>query len=96
MEPRAWRPDEDPRAKLEAERAHDAAKEKRNGQLWNVVVGIALLFAGGFHPAMAVGGVLMIGYGGTMYLVWSARMARHHDPWDDPEIDAWEEEHFDP
>ena len=96
MEPRAWVPDADPRERVAADRDYDDAKERRDRQVWNVVVGMALLFAGGFHWGLAVGGVLMIVYGGAMYLVWSSRMSRLDDPWHDKEIDAWEEEHFGP
>lgn len=69
-------------------------RKRRDSAMWYAIVGIALLFAGGLHVGMAVGGVLMVAYGASLYIFQSVRMARLHDPWQDEELDAWEEEHF--
>lgn len=69
-------------------------KKQRDHQIWNVVVGIALMFAGTLLWVLAVGGMFMVVFGAVSYFYWHRRVTRLDDPWKDPEIDAWEEEHF--
>ncbi len=69
-------------------------RKRRDSAMWYVIVGIGALFAGGLHIGLAVGGVLMVAYGAGVYIFHSVRMARLHDPWQDEELDAWEQEHF--
>lgn len=76
------------------EKKMDRLRKRRDSALWYIVVGIGALFAGNLHVGLAVGGVLMVAYGAGLYIFQSVRMARVHDPWQDPELDAWEEEHF--
>lgn len=79
-------------AEEEARREMERLRERRQDSVWYLVVGVALLFAAGFHWGAGVGGVLMVVYGGVRYMEASRRMRHLFDPWDDPEIDAWEEE----
>ncbi len=78
----------------EQQQAHDDAIEKRNDAVWYAVVGVAMLFMGSFHWGVAVGGVFMVFYGALQYLRWNAKAKAAYDPWDDPEIDAWEEKEW--
>ncbi len=75
----------------EQEEAHEHAVQKRTDAVWYAVVGVAMLFMSGFHWGIAVGGVLMVLTGGFQYLRWNRRAKAAYDPWDDPEIDRWEE-----
>lgn len=75
-----------------AERQMDEVRQKRTDAMWYLVVGVAMLFASGFHWGLAAGGVLMVGYGATRYAWYNRKLHALYDPWDDPEIDAWEEE----
>ena len=70
-------------------------RSRRDSGAWYAVVGTGMLFMAGFSTALAVGGVFMVLFGGLNYLYWSRRITKHDDPWDDPEMDQWEEEHFD-
>lgn len=68
---------------------------KRDQGLWYVVAGIGLLFAGSISTAFSIGGVLSVGFGVLQYGRHSIRLARRReDPWKDPELDQWEEEHY--
>ncbi len=74
--------------------AYEEAMGKKTDAVWYVVVGVVMLFLSSFHWGVAVGGVLMVGYGGLRYAQWSS-VARHaYDPWKDDDLDAWEEEEF--
>ncbi len=79
------RPDEEARP-AEAERFH----QKRDNARWNLVVGVGLMFLGGFHVALAVGGAVMVLYGGATTLYWGAKYRKAKgDPWDhDPDLDG--------
>ncbi len=89
---------EQPASEAEAHARHDEAvarlKKKRDDARWYIVAGIALLFAGSFSVYFAMGGVVMAVYGGATTFFYSWQLSRLDDPWDDEEIDAWEEEHF--
>ena len=77
------------------DRQEEKIQAKRDQGLWYVIVGIALLFAGNISNAFAIGGVLSIAYGVLTYARHAIRLARlREDPWKDPELDAWEEEHY--
>ena len=73
----------------------DRLRQRRDQSMWYLVMGTAMLFAGGFHIGLAIGGVFMVAGGAVNYLYWSARLRRIYDPWRDDELDAWEREHFD-
>jgi hypothetical protein len=80
-------------AELEESR-RAAMQRKRDAGAWYGVTGIAMLFAGSFHVGFAVGGVFMVIGGAVVYLYWSRRLGQVEDPWDDADLDAWEQEHF--
>lgn len=65
-------------------------RARRDNARWNLVVGTGLLFLGGFHVGLAVGGAVMVLYGAAMTLYWGARYRKAKgDPWDyDPELDG--------
>lgn len=70
-------------------------RARRDAGVWYAVVGAAMLFVGSLSTAIAIGGVAMIVFGASQYGWWSLRLARtQEDPWQDPELDAWEEEHY--
>lgn len=69
-------------------------RDKRDSARWYAVVGVLMLFVAGFSPALGAGGVLMVGYGATAYLYWNRKAKQAYDPWQDDELDAWEEEQF--
>jgi len=83
-----------PPVHADLEREKDRLRKRRDSQLWNIVVGVALMFAGTLFAYMAVGGAFMVVFGSVSYFYWNRRLTRLDDPWKDPEIDAWEEEHF--
>ncbi|HET6399180.1 MAG TPA: hypothetical protein VFH47_06470 [Candidatus Thermoplasmatota archaeon] len=68
---------------------------RRDAGVWSIVVGAAMMFLGGVSASFAVGGAMMcIGGAATAgYWGWRLRKVRG-DPWQDPEIDAWEREHL--
>ncbi len=79
----------------EALAAYKEATEKKGEAVWYVVVGVAMLFMASFHWGIGAGGVLMVLWGGFRYAQW-AGVARHaYDPWEDADIDAWEEKEMD-
>lgn len=77
-------------AALEASRRAEL-RRKRDAGAWYAVSGIAMLFAGSIHVGFAIGGVFMVVGGTVVYLFWSRRLGQAEDPWDDEEIDEWEE-----
>ena len=84
----------DVEAQRQEARREDLTKKRDQG-MWYVIVGIALLFAGNISNAFAVGGVLSIGFGVLTYARHAIRLAKlSEDPWKDPELDRWEEEHY--
>ncbi|HLF16919.1 MAG TPA: hypothetical protein VI796_05780 [Candidatus Thermoplasmatota archaeon] len=74
----------------------DRLRSKRDNARWNIVVGAGLMFLGSFNVGFAVGGALMVLYGGGATLYWGGRYRKlKGDPWDpDPEIDEAEKEIF--
>lgn len=81
----------------EAEREAELARlrGRRDASRATLVIGVAMMFAAGFSVALAVGGALMVLGGMASSIYWSTRIRRlQGDPWHDPEIDAWEEEHY--
>lgn len=70
-------------------------KKRRDSAGWYAVAGTGMLFMGSFSTGLAVGGVLMVSYGALGYLYWGRRITKLDDPWDDDEVDAWEDEHLD-
>ncbi len=69
-------------------------RKRREHALWYAVVGTGLMFVGGIFWQIAVGGAMMALYGAAVYIWASVKITRMDDPWKDPELDAWEEEHF--
>lgn len=68
-------------------------KSMRDSATWFILAGTAGLFLGTLNQAMALGGVVMIGFGVVSYAVLSVMLKKHvDDPWEDEEIDAWEAE----
>ena len=64
---------------------------------WYVIMGVALMFTGTVNAYFAVGGALSAVYGSVATIYWGRRLTRLDDPWEhDPDLDAWEEEHFGP
>lgn len=83
---------EDPDSEGQRLAAWREAKEKRQETVWYVVVGVLFLFLSSFHWGVGVGGLFMIGYGAVRYGIWNAKAKRLYDPWNDDEIDAWEQD----
>ena len=78
---------------LDEEKAH--LRQKRDDARWYVIIGVALMFAGSINAYFAAGGAVSVVYGAVATLYWGRRLKRIHNPWEhDPELDAWEEEHF--
>lgn len=77
------------------ELAAEKIQAKRDQGLWYAVAGVGMLFAGSISTALSIGGMLMVLYGIFHYTRYSMQLARlRDDPWKDPELDAWEEEHY--
>lgn len=71
----------------------DRLRNKRDAARGTAVLGTGMMFLGSFSAAMAVGGALMLLFGGVGAFVWGRRLrALQDDPWRDEEIDAWERE----
>ena len=88
-----WEPPATPQEaakRIEAELGR--LRDRRDAARWYVVAGFGMLFAGGFSIYFAMGGVVMATYGAVAYMYWSRRMGLVEDPWDDEEIDRWEQE----
>lgn len=68
-------------------------RERRDNARWNLVVGVLLMFLGGFSAYLAIGGAAMVLYGAAATLYWGRRHRKAKgDPWAyDPELDAHEE-----
>lgn len=82
-------------AALDAEK--ERLRKKRDDARWYVIMGVALMFTGTVNAYFAVGGALSAVYGSVATLYWGRRLNRVDNPWEhDPELDAWEEEHFGP
>lgn len=82
----------DERIVLDADHeAWERARAKRTEAVSTVVLGVLMLFMSGFHWGVGAGGVLMVVWGGIQY-ARVARLARREDPWDDADIDAWEDD----
>lgn len=79
-------------AHLGEEELMQRLRAHRDSGRWYLVMGVAMMFAGGLFPALAIGGALSVIYGLAANLYWSQRMKRVYDPWRDPELDRWEEE----
>ena len=63
---------------------------KRDNARWTGVVGFAMLFGGGLHYSIVLGGVCMAAYGAVASMYWSHRLRKvKGDPWAyDPELDG--------
>jgi hypothetical protein len=63
---------------------------KRDNGRWLAVVGFAMLFLGGVAYQVALGGLLMLGYGVVVSVYWGARLRKlKGDPWAyDPDLDG--------
>jgi hypothetical protein len=63
---------------------------KRDNARWTGVVGFAMLFAGGLHYGIVLGGVAMAAYGAAASIYWSLRLRKlKGDPWAyDPDLDG--------
>jgi hypothetical protein len=70
-------------------------RQRRDSAMWTMVTGVGMMFLGSFGAAFAIGGAAMT-VGGGLGAFWYGRRLRRlkGDPWHDPEIDAWEREHF--
>jgi len=63
---------------------------KRDNARWTGVVGFAMLFGGGLHYSIVLGGMCMAAYGATASIYWSRRLRKvKGDPWAyDPDLDG--------
>ncbi len=75
-----------------AMKEHDEAKAKQQDSVWYAVVGVAALFMSNFHWGLGVGGMFMVIYGTVRYVHFGRLAKKSFNPWDDAEIDAWEQE----
>lgn len=75
------------------EEEKDRLRNKRDAARGTAVLGTGMMFLASFSAGMAVGGALMLLFGGVGAFVWGRRLrALEDDPWNDSEIDAWERE----
>lgn len=81
-------------AQAEAMERAEALKQKRDDSRWYIMMGVAMLFAGGLSAYVAAGGAAMCVWGLGSYAYWGRRMRSAYDPWRDDELDAWEDEHY--
>jgi hypothetical protein len=63
---------------------------KRDNARWTGVVGFAMLFGGGLHYSIVLGGMCMAAYGAVASIYWSRRLRKvKGDPWAyDPDLDG--------
>jgi hypothetical protein len=68
----------------------DRVTARRDNARWTAVVGFAMLFGGGLHYSIVLGGVAMAAYGATASIYWGRRLRKlKGDPWAyDPELDG--------
>ena len=68
----------------------DRLTTKRDNARWTGVVGFAMLFGGGLHYSIVLGGMCMAGYGAAASIYWSRRLRKvKGDPWAyDPDLDG--------
>ena len=79
-------PTDDGRDRAEEERL----TAKRDNARWTGVVGFAMLFGGGIHYSIVLGGMCMAAYGAAASIYWSRRLRKvKGDPWAyDPDLDG--------
>lgn len=70
--------------------------KRRERAVWYAVAGIGLMFASGINAGLGVGGALMVIFGIVEYIRWTLKRPAKDDPWRDPELDQWEEQHYGP
>lgn len=65
-------------------------RDRRDNARWSAVVGFGLLFGASFHTGFVLGGVVMILFGASASVYWSARLRKlQGDPWAyDPDLDG--------
>ena len=68
----------------------DRLTAKRDNARWTGVVGFAMLFGGGLHYSIVLGGMCMAAYGAVASIYWSRRLRKvKGDPWAyDPDLDG--------
>ena len=91
LSPGSWREGSPPAAAPERDRAEEERlAAKRDNARWTGVVGFAMLFGGGIHYGIVLGGLLMAGYGAVASIYWGRRLRKAKgDPWAyDPDLDG--------
>ncbi len=84
-------------AELEEAEAMERAKafeKRRDDAKWYIMMGVAMLFAGGLSAYLAAGGAAMCLWGLATYWYWGRRARGAYDPWQDRELDDWEEDQY--
>jgi hypothetical protein len=68
----------------------DRVTSRRDNARWTAVVGFAMLFGGGLHYSIVLGGVAMAAYGAAASIYWGRRLHKlKGDPWAyDPDLDG--------
>lgn len=68
----------------------EKGRKLRSDAQWFFVVGFGMIFASGINTAFILGSVVMVSLAVVRYGQSIPLLRKAEDPWEDPEINAWE------